>query len=215
MLPLVDLSAVSKQYESLSDWVLKDFSFQLLENECVAVMGQSGQGKTTLLNIVGLLDTQFTGGYRLAGRCTLSLSSKERAAFRNQIFGYVFQSACLIPHLSIADNIGLPLVYRGLSRITIQHQVMGLLEQFNLKHLAKRLPSALSGGQSQRISILRALIHRPKCIIADEPTSHLDETTQAAVLKHVMAYQVESKCSVLLVTHHVEVAQSCDRIVNL
>jgi len=215
---MLELKNINKRYHSSDEWVLKNFSFQLQPGEAVAITGESGRGKTTLINIIGLLDDDFEGEYNLLSKSCSTLcqsTTKKLSQVRNQYFGFVFQSALLIPHLSIIDNIGLPLYYRGLSTKMVKTQALGLLEQFNLAGLSHRLPRALSGGQKQRVSILRALIHQPKCIIADEPTSQLDMATQKHILDELFLYQKHNKCSMILVTHQPLVATRCDRVVDM
>ncbi len=215
---MLKLKHINKRYHSQDKWVLKDFSFELQRGESVAVTGESGRGKTTLINIIGLLDDDFEGEYNLLSKRCPPLkrySTKEMAQTRNQYFGFVFQSALLIPHLNVVDNIGLPLYYQGLSTESVRAHAMALLDKFNLSELSHRLPRALSGGQKQRVSILRALVHKPKCIIADEPTSQLDIMTQNHILDELFYYQKQTQCSMILVTHQPRVAMRCDRIVDM
>tara|TARA_R110002110_G_scaffold383245_2_gene594607 strand:+ start:48139 stop:48780 length:642 start_codon:yes stop_codon:yes gene_type:complete len=212
---MLKLSHIHKQYSPQGQWVLEDFSFELKTNETVAIVGKSGRGKTSLINIVGLLDDNYEGQYQLGSQSLKSLSRHKQATIRNRHFGFVFQSPLLISHLTVLDNIGLPLLYQGISTNEIKCRVMDLLEKFELTNLSKRLPKALSGGQKQRISILRALIHQPKCIIADEPTSQLDIATQHHIVDELFSYQQQTQCSMILVTHQPLVAQRCDRIVDM
>lgn len=210
---MLELVNINKRYSPQDKWVLKDYSFHVKQDEAVAITGESGRGKTTLINIIGLLDNDFGGRYRLLAKPVQQLTTRGLAKIRNQYFGFVFQSALLIPHLNVVDNIGLPLYYQGFSTKEVMWRVMSLLEKFNLSELSKRLPKALSGGQKQRISLLRALIHQPKCIIADEPTSQLDVATQSQILDELFSYQRQTGSSMILVTHQPLVAKRCERIV--
>jgi putative ABC transport system ATP-binding protein len=212
---MLKLSHIYKRYSPQGQWVLEDFSFNLQQGETVAIVGESGRGKTTLINIIGLLDDDFDGQYCLMSNAVTQCNKQEKTEIRNRYFGFVFQSALLIPHLNVMDNIGLPLYYQGLSPKEIKSRVMRLLEKFKLLDLSKRLPKALSGGQKQRVSILRALIHQPKCIIADEPTSQLDMATQNTILDEIFSHQQQTHCSMIFVTHQPLVAKRCERIVDM
>lgn len=215
MSPLVKINDLSKQYHPNAPWVLQNQSFELGLGESVAIMGASGRGKSTLLHILGLLDDIYVGQYLLKGVDTASLKPNQKTLLRNQIFGFVFQAPYLIPHLNVFHNIALPLVYRKMNQSTIHEKVMTLLDNFELRDLAFELPCTLSGGQMQRISILRAMAQEPQCILADEPTASLDQKTQALVLKQLFQYQAQSQCSLVIVTHHQNVANKCHRLVKL
>lgn len=215
MSPLVKINDLSKQYHPSAPWVLQNQSFELSLGESVAIMGASGRGKSTLLHILGLLDDIYVGQYLLKGVDTASLKPNKKTLLRNQIFGFVFQAPYLIPHLNVFHNIALPLVYRKMSQSTIHEKVMTLLENFELRDLAFQLPCTLSGGQMQRISILRAMAQEPQCILADEPTASLDQKTQELVLQQLFHYQTQFQCSLVIVTHHQDVANQCHRLVQL
>lgn len=213
--PLVNINDLSKQYAPNAPWVLQNQSFDLDLGESVAIMGASGRGKSTFLHILGLLDDIYDGQYLLNGVDVACLKPKQKTILRNQIFGFVFQAPYLIPHLNVFHNIALPLVYRKMSQSAIHERVMTLLEKFELSDLASQLPCTLSGGQMQRISILRAMAQEPQCILADEPTASLDHKTQTQVLQQLFHYQAQFQCSLVIITHHQEVAYHCHRLVKL
>ena len=156
---------------------LRGLSVSIDAGEYVAVMGPSGSGKSTLLNLLGLLDRPNAGQYRLEGRDVTTLSADEQAEVRRAKIGFVFQSFHLVPRLSAAENIGLPLVLAGLPPHEREHRVAQALKDFGLEARASHRPDELSGGQRQRVAIARATIMRPAMLLADEPTGNLDRAT--------------------------------------
>ena len=178
-------------------------------------MGPSGTGKTTLLSILGLLDSPCQGQYFLREKEILSLSHQDKAKLRNTVFGFVFQAHLLIPHYTCLDNCALPLYYRGLSPQSAYEQAQKVLTALGLKGLEKRFAHELSGGQQQRISIARAIVGSPEILLADEPTSALDKSTKEEVLDLLFFLAKERKFSLVLVTHDETVAMRCSRIVHL
>lgn len=189
--------------------VFTDFSLEIAQGDTVAIMGQSGRGKTTLLNLIGLLDNAYQGHYYLFGKNINSFSEKAIADFRNQCFGFIFQNFLFVNHLNVRDNIALPLFYQKVALKTARQRAEKLLEKFELKELSDRYPSSLSGGQKQRVTIMRAMIHHPKLLFLDEPTSALDESSQNKFLELLFEYRKESGCGLILVTHNAAIAQLC------
>ncbi len=162
---------------------LRDLNLRIAAGEYVAVMGPSGSGKSTLLNLLGLLDRPNSGSYRLEGRDVTTLSADEQARVRSERIGFVFQSFHLVPRLSAAENIALPMVLAGLPPAQRAQRVAQALKDYGLEHRADHRPDQLSGGQRQRVAIARATIMQPAMILADEPTGNLDRTTGEEVMR--------------------------------
>lgn len=212
---MVKLEGITKRYLNAPMALYSELNITLGANQTMAMMGRSGSGKTTLLYILGLLDSPCQGQYWFDGVNLLSLSQTEKARFRNQQLGFVFQSHLLIPHLSVLQNLMLPLVYRGISADEAMIRARVQLQTLDLESLQRRLPHQLSGGQQQRVSILRALIGEPKLLLADEPTSALDEATKHEILSLLFSLQKTRQFSMMIATHDPLLADLCDTILPL
>jgi len=180
----------------------------------VAIMGSSGSGKSTFLNIIGMLDEADEGVYTLDGKVIKGLNEKIAARYRNQFLGFIFQSFNLISYKSALDNVSMPLYYQGIKRSQRTEKAMHYLEKVGLADWAKHLPSELSGGQKQRVAIARALASDPKVLLADEPTGALDSSTSYEVMELIQSINDEGK-TILCVTHEDDIAHMCKRIVHL
>ncbi|MDD2885428.1 MAG: ABC transporter ATP-binding protein [Dechloromonas sp.] len=176
---LIELAAIERRFQLGDTTVnaLAGLNLHIAAGEYVAVMGPSGSGKSTLLNLLGLLDRPDAGTYRLEGRDVTTLSPDEQAAVRSQRIGFVFQSFHLVPRLTAAENIALPMMLAGLAPAERTQRVNQALKDFGLDHRADHKPDQLSGGQRQRVAIARATIMQPPLILADEPTGNLDRHT--------------------------------------
>lgn len=194
--------------------VLKGINFEVKEGEMVAIMGSSGSGKSTFLNILGMLDEADQGSYTLDGKIIKNLNEKVAAKYRNQFLGFIFQSFNLINYKSALDNVSMPLYYQGVKRQERTEKAMHYLEKVGLANWATHLPSELSGGQKQRVAIARALASDPKVLLADEPTGALDSRTSYEVMELIQAINDEGK-TILCVTHEDDIAHMCKRIVHL
>lgn len=194
--------------------VLKGIDLDIEKGEMVAIMGSSGSGKSTLLNIIGMLDIYDEGEYRLEGKLIKNMSEKEAARYRNTHIGFIFQSFNLISFKNAVENVALPLYYQKMSRKKRNRVSLELLEKMGLKEWADHLPNELSGGQQQRIAIARALISRPKIILADEPTGALDSATSYEVMELLKEVN-QTGITVLIVTHENDIAHMTDRIIKL
>jgi putative ABC transport system ATP-binding protein len=178
-------------------------------------MGPSGCGKSTLLNMIGLLDNPTTGTIRILDTDCSGMSDTTLAHFRNANIGFVFQSFHLIPSLSVAANVELPLIYRtGLSASQRREKVEQVLERLGMSHRIKHLPTQLSGGQCQRVAIARAIVGTPQIILADEPTGNLDSKMGAEVMELLHRLNTEDGTTIVMVTHNEAQANDTDRIVR-
>lgn len=194
--------------------ILKDVSFQVEEGELVAVMGKSGSGKTTLLNVLGTLLTPQAGVYWFDGASVFSKKERQRAAFRNRNMGFVVQHFALVADLTVMENIELPLTYQKVSKFERKQRVKRVMKELGIFEHRKKYPHQLSGGQNQRAAIARAMITRPKLILADEPTGALDSQTTKEIMQ-VFCKLNEQGTTILIVTHDEKVAQCCGRIIRI
>jgi putative ABC transport system ATP-binding protein len=193
---------------------LDGVNLQVVSGELVCLTGPSGSGKSTLLHILGLLDTPTSGSYRLDGEDVARLDDAAAARRRNRDIGFVFQTFHLIPHLTVAENVELPLAYRGVAPAERAERARRALERVDLAHRARHLPGELSGGEQQRASIARALVGEPRLLLADEPTGNLDEATSGPVLETFREIRARGT-AVVLVTHNPRVAAIGDRVHEL
>jgi putative ABC transport system ATP-binding protein len=209
---------LSKYYSEVA--VFANVSFEVKAGEFVAIVGESGVGKSTLLNCMAGLDSWDTGSVRIGapdGSMTdLGVMNAEQLAiWRRQAVGFVFQAFHVLPHLDVAQNVGLPLMLLSQPKALIQQRVAQMLEAVGLNDMGSRLPQQLSGGQLQRVAIARALVHRPPLVLADEPTGNLDPTTAAKVMDALVAQTREHGASLVLVTHSEAAAARADRVLHL
>lgn len=180
----------------------------------VSVMGSSGSGKSTLLNIIGILDSYNSGNFFLENTLIKDLREKKAAHFRNQYIGFVFQAFNLISFKNAMENVALPLYYQNIPRNKRNKMAMEMLERMGLKEWATHTPDELSGGQQQRIAIARAIISKPKIILADEPTGALDSETSFEVMDLLKEVN-NSGITVIIVTHEHDIAERTDRTIKL
>jgi putative ABC transport system ATP-binding protein len=183
--------------------------------EFIAIMGESGSGKSTLLNLIAGLDLPDAGSIRFDDVDITRLPEDDRAAFRRQHLGFVFQAFHLLPYLSVADNTALPLVLTGVAASERTQRVEAMLDRVGLAQRGASRPHELSGGEMQRVAIARALIHRPRLVLADEPTGNLDADNAAQVLALLRSQTEESAAACILVTHSATAARSADRVYTL
>jgi putative ABC transport system ATP-binding protein len=192
--------------------VFTGVSFDVAPGEFVAIIGESGVGKSTLLNCMAGLDTWDEGSVWLNGTDLGTLTDDQRALLRRKHVGFVFQAFHVLPHLDVAQNVALPLLLLGQPD---DARVQAMLDAVGLAGLGKRLPQQLSGGQLQRVAIARALVHRPTLLLADEPTGNLDPTTAAKVMDALVAQTRQHGASLVLVTHSEAAAARADRRLHL
>ena len=216
MSALIEFQNVCKYYQ-MGDTTVKaadHISFQIEKGEFVAIVGQSGSGKSTCMNIIGCLDVPTSGSYLLDGQDVGSMDKNQLAAVRNRMLGFIFQQYNLIPKLTVQENVELPLLYAGVGAEERHQRAMRSLERVGLAEKRKNLPSQLSGGQQQRVSIARALAGEPSVILADEPTGALDSRTGREVLGFLRKLNAEGD-TVVLITHDNSIAVQARRIVRL
>jgi putative ABC transport system ATP-binding protein len=194
--------------------VLKGVSLEILKNEYVALMGPSGSGKSTLMNILGCLDSPTSGTYILNNQDVSQMPDDDLAEVRNKEIGFVFQQFNLLPRLTAAENVALPLVYAGITKKRRREMAMEVLEKVGLTDRSHHKPNELSGGQCQRVAIARALVNNPSIILADEPTGNLDSKTSVEIMDIFGAIQAAGN-TVVLVTHEEDIANFARRIVRL
>lgn len=210
---MIEIKNVTKVYPS-GVKALDDISFSVPDGEMTAIIGRSGSGKSTLMNILGCLDTQTSGEYYLNGERIADAGSAALARIRNRAIGFVFQNYNLIPSLTAAENVRLPLVYRGISSAECDRRVSVAIERVGLSSLANRFPREMSGGQQQRIAIARAVATEPPLILADEPTGNLDSGIRDEIMG-IFRELNESGRTVVLITHDEQVAQSAHRVITI
>ena len=213
---MIQLSEAKKIYGTGESTVhaLSGITLNIQKGEFVAITGKSGCGKTTLLNIIGLLDNLTEGHYTLNGQDVRHLSDKAKARLRFQTFGYIFQSFNLLSSHTVAENVALPLGYAGVPKQERLARAAEMLRKVGLLDKMKAYPNELSGGQQQRVAIARALINHPPIILADEPTGNLDSRSSAQIMD-ILAELADEGATLLLVTHDAGVARRAGRRVRM
>ena len=214
--PLIRLIGVRKVFytDEIETHALSDVHLEVLAGEFVEVMGPSGCGKSTLLAIVGLLDSPTSGEYWMEGRPTFRLSAGQRARVRNESIGFIFQAFNLIADMTVFENIELPLTYRAISPAERRRSVLDALERVGMSHRMDHYPGQLSGGQQQRVAAARAVVGRPKILLADEPTGNLDSQNGEAVMQLLRELHSEGT-TILMVTHDPRYSRFAERTVHL
>ena len=213
---LIEFKDVCKYYY-MGDTVVKaadGISFQVFQGEFVAIVGQSGSGKSTCMNIIGCLDVPSDGTYLLDGRDVGQMNKNELAEIRNELLGFIFQQYNLLPKLNLLENVEVPLMYAGVPKKERRERAKVALELVGLGDKMKHKPNELSGGQQQRVSIARALVGEPSVILADEPTGALDSRTGREVLGILQELHAAGH-TVVLITHDNSIAVQAQRIIRL
>lgn len=214
--PILHLDGIRKSYYLAKQElpVLKGISLNISKNEYVALMGPSGSGKSTLMNILGCLDSPTAGRYVLNGKDVSKMDDGELAEVRNKEIGFVFQQFNLLPRLTAAENVALPLIYAGVSRKDRIQRAEAVLEKVKLQDRMHHKPNELSGGQCQRVAIARALINDPSIILADEPTGNLDSKTSYEIMDILGKIHSDGN-TVIIVTHEEDISEYAHRVVRL
>ncbi len=213
---MISLKRIKKTYKIGDEIIeaLKDISLNIYKNEYVALMGPSGSGKSTLMNMLGCLDSPSSGEYILNNLSVAIMSDNDLAQVRNKEIGFVFQTFNLLPRASTLDNVALPLVYAGFSKVNREKRANDVLESVGLSNRVNHKPNELSGGQRQRVAIARALVNNPAIILADEPTGNLDSKTSVEIMG--LFEEIHKKGNtIILVTHEENIAMHAHRIIRL
>ena len=213
---MISLKSIKKTYKIGDEIIeaLKDISLNIYKKEYVALMGPSGSGKSTLMNMLGCLDSPSSGEYILNNLSVAIMSDNDLAQVRNKEIGFVFQTFNLLPRASTLDNVALPLVYAGFSKINREKRANDVLESVGLSNRVNHKPNELSGGQRQRVAIARALVNNPAIILADEPTGNLDSKTSVEIMG--LFEEIHKKGNtIILVTHEENIAMHAHRIIRL
>lgn len=213
---MISLKSIKKTYKIGDEIIeaLKDISLNIYKNEYVALMGPSGSGKSTLMNMLGCLDSPSSGEYILNNLSVAIMSDNDLAQVRNKEIGFVFQTFNLLPRATTLDNVALPLVYAGFSKINREKRANDVLESVGLSNRVNHKPNELSGGQRQRVAIARALVNNPAIILADEPTGNLDSKTSVEIMG--LFEEIHKKGNtIILVTHEENIAMHAHRIIRL
>ena len=210
---LLRLEHLKKQYSQneLSVMALDDINLSVKEGEFLSIMGTSGSGKSTMLNILGCLDSPTSGAYYLDGEDVAKFKDEQLAEIRNKKIGFVFQSFNLLPKLSSLENVELPMVYAGVPKKIRQERAIAALEKVGLVKRVKHKPNELSGGQRQRVAIARALVNEPAILMADEPTGNLDSRSTIEIMEIFQGLN-DDGTTIVMVTHEPDVAQYTKRI---
>lgn len=213
---MIKLENINKSYVTGTNklHVLKGIDLIIEQGEMVSIMGSSGSGKSTLLNILGILDNYDSGNYYLDNTLMANLNETKAAYYRNKMLGFVFQSFNLISFKNAMENVALPLYYQKVSRKKRNKLALEYLDRMGLREWADHLPNELSGGQKQRIAIARALISKPKVILADEPTGALDSQTSIEVMDLFKEINDEG-ITLIIVTHEHDIAEKTKRMIHL
>lgn len=213
---IIETESLRKIYRTdvVETTAIDEINFGLAEGQFVSIMGPSGCGKSTLLHVLGLIDSASAGSYRFLGEDVTSYPENRRARIRKMNIGFVFQSFNLIEELTVFENIELPLVYAGVARQERRKRVDAVLERMDIGHRRDHFPAQLSGGQQQRVAVGRALVNKPKLVLADEPTGNLDSEHGDEVMRMLVKLNEEGT-SILMVTHSASNAEFSSRIVSL
>jgi len=213
---MIRLAAITRVFHMGDQEVraLNDINLEIQSGEYVSIMGPSGSGKSTLLNVIGLLDRPSSGSYALDGTQVTALSETEQARVRREKIGFVFQAFHLIPRLTAAENIELPLILEGIAPADRKARVEATLDSFELRDRAHHRPSELSGGQRQRVAIARATILKPTALLADEPTGNLDHRTGSEVVALLEALH-RAGTTLIVVTHDRELGARAHRHISM
>ncbi|MGX8687427.1 MAG: ABC transporter ATP-binding protein [bacterium] len=213
---IIELQDICKDYiqGTMVTPVLRNINFTMKEGEYTAIMGPSGSGKSTLMNLIGCLDQPTSGRYLLDGEDVSAYTDNQMSDIRLEKIGFVFQTFQLLPYMSAADNVALPLSYAGVPRKERRERAIEMLGKVGLSDRVAYLPNQLSGGQKQRVAIARAMINQPRILLADEPTGALDSTSGKQIMGLFRELN-ENGVTILMITHDAEIASNADRIVEI
>ena len=214
---MIELQHISKWFNigNRPNFILKDINLKIAEGEFISVMGPSGSGKSTLLNIIGMFDTPSEGSYNFLGQSVYDLKEKHRSELYKKNIGFIFQAYHLIDELTVYENIETPLLYQNVKGAERKAMVADTLDRFQIVGKKDLFPAQLSGGQQQLVGIARALIGKPKLLLADEPTGNLNSKQGEEIMELFKKINVEDKVTIIQVTHSEKNAEYGDRIIHL
>ncbi len=214
---MIELKDIHKSYKMgpVEIEILKGVNLTIGKGDLISIVGQSGCGKSTLMNIMGLLDSPTSGSYTLENRQVSDFSDDELSSARNNNIGFVFQNFNLLPRLTALQNVGLPLIYRGIPEKKRNLAAREMLAKVGMLEREHHRPSELSGGQQQRVAIARALVGKPSVILADEPTGALDTHVGQEIMDLFISLNKEEGITVFIITHDLDVARQCDGYVRI
>ena len=214
--PVIALKGLCKRFGvgDAEHYAIDGIDLSIQKGEFIAIMGPSGCGKTTLLNILGLLDNSIEGDYQLEGKLIQNLSQRKKALIRSRQIGFVFQSFNLIPRLNVLDNVALPLIYRGMTKLARTKKASKILHDFHLGEREFYMPNQLSGGQMQRVAIARALANEPSIILADEPTGNLDSHSSHIIMEELSDLHKKGN-TIIMVTHIPNLTTYASRVITM
>lgn len=211
--PLISFKSIAKSYGKgdAKTYALKGIDLEIHEGEFVAIMGSSGSGKSTAMNIIGTLDVQSSGEYLFKGVDVASLNKNQKALLRRNYLGFIFQGFNLLGRTTALENVELPLIYRGVDKKTRLESALDALKKVGLEAVSNHTPAEISGGQQQRVAIARAIATDPLIILADEPTGNLDSVRSKEIMELLKQFNQQSNITIIMVTHEDDMAEYADR----
>ena len=214
---IITLNDVSKSYLQADKeiHVLKGINIELEEGKFISITGPSGSGKTTLLNIIALIDSLDSGNISIFGENLSNLSEKNKSVLRKKNFGFVYQSNHLFDDFNAIENVSIPMILNGCSKIDAYKKSETILDKFGLINRKSHFPNSLSAGEQQRVAIARAVANNPRVVIADEPTGNLDKENSLIIFNYLMEYVDSEKMTVIMATHNNELAAKCNKEIKL
>ena len=213
---LIEIHDISKNYESgdTSINAIKNMNFYIDDGEFITIMGQSGSGKSTLLSVLGALNHPSFGKVLIDSMDLYNLSTEQRADFRSEYIGFIFQSFQLVPYLTVIENVEIPMAVTGIKKKNQREMAMDVLRIVGLEQKSDRLPDQLSGGEQERVAIARAIVNRPPLILADEPTGNLDSNTATGIMELLKSLNKDGH-TIIMVTHNQKMSEYASRTINI
>ena len=213
---LIEIHDIGKNYQTGETNIsaIKNMDFYIDDGEFITIMGQSGSGKSTLLSVLGALNRPSCGKVLIDSMDLYSLSTEQRADFRSEYIGFIFQSFQLVPYLTVIENVEVPMAVTGIKKQKQKEMAMDVLKIVGLEQKAKRLPDQLSGGEQERVAIARAIVNKPPLILADEPTGNLDSNTAMEIMQLLKSLNQDGH-TIIMVTHNQKMSDYASRTINI